>query len=117
MTKVDYISHVVDMERVANAYIEKYTNVKDKVVFGFDAEWCRGETGIRIIGISFPGEKVRLFNLNAAGIYDETTFQKTLKELLEKKNLIPAGVNVGGGSTRMLNFGVRMKKYCNGTYF
>ena len=80
-------------------------------MYGFDAEWCRGETGVRIFGISFPGERVKLFDLNAAGIYGEESFPDCLKQLLEKKHLIPAGVNVGGDCTRMLNFGVRINKY------
>lgn len=108
---VEYLATVRDMDRVARAFLSKYSSNNGKVVFGFDAEWNRGETGIRIFVVSFPNEEIKLFDLNAAGIFDESNFPPSVKSLLEKEHLIPTGVNVGGDCGRMRTFGVRMTRW------
>ena len=107
--RVEYLCHKHDMIRVADCFYNKYSGMD--IDYGFDGEWNRGELGMRIFGISFPNEQVKLFDLNAAGIVDETTFPFEVKRLLEHKRFVPSGVNVAGDCTRMLTFGVRMRRF------
>lgn len=117
--KIDYLSNLNDMNRVAQSMLRKYGACNRKIIYGLDAEWNRGETGIRLLIISMPnldGEshdenKVRLFDLNAAQIYDADRFPTNLKALLEKRDFIPAGVHVGGDCSRLGVFGVKMTRW------
>lgn len=118
-SKIDYLTTINAMNRVAHALSEKYAcrnTTHDKVVYGLDAEWNRGETGIRLLIISMPDRsgiyhyenKVRLFDFNAAGIYDDSNFPSDLRTFLQTSNFIPTGVHVGGDCSRLRDFGVHM---------
>ena len=117
--KFDYLTKLSDMNRVAQSMLRKYSACNRRIIYGLDAEWNRGETGIRLLIISMPnldGEspdenKVRLFDLNAAQIYDADRFPTSLKALLEKRDFVPAGVHVGGDCSRLGVFGVAITRW------
>ncbi len=52
-------------------------------------------------GESPDENKVQLFDLNTAQIYNSDRFSTSLKALLEKHNFVPAGVHVGGDCSRL----------------
>ena len=109
-SSVDYLYTSEMMNRVAADLLSKYGSLNKKSVYGFDAEWNRGEKGVRLIIIALPSETVKLFHLSAAGIYDANGFPNHLKTFLEMKHLMPTGVNVGGDCGRMRRFGVHMER-------
>ena len=120
LENVEYIDSIDRMNDIANALIDKYSSWEGKVVYGFDAEWNWGESGARLLIVSMPtsksldgavAEKVKLFDLNAAGIFGPDNFPVYFKKFLELKVFVPTGVNVGGDCGRMRLFGVRMEQW------
>ena len=43
--------------------------------------------------------------------FDESKFPEQVKILLERKHLVPTGVNVGGDCGRMRTFGVKLTRW------
>jgi len=116
-SKYMYLSSIEQINRVALAIMDQYPTTED-VVYGLDAEWNWGETGMRLLIICMPQRedteeinKVKLFDLSAANAQSKESFPKHLKTLLETRNYIPTGCNVAGDLTRLYQYGVRVTRY------
>ena len=116
MSNVVYLSSIDNMDRVALAMLAQYSGEED-IVYGLDAEWCWGDSGINLLIVSMPEtndveiNKVKLFDLNAAGAQSINKFPKNLRTFLEQANYIPTGVNVGNDVTRLHLYGVKVTRY------
>ena len=116
-SKYMYLSSIEQINRVALAIMDQYPTTED-IVYGLDAEWNWGETGMRLLIICMPRRedteeinKVKLFDLSAADAQSKETFPKHLKTLLETRNYILTGCNVAGDLTRLYQYGVRVTRY------
>ena len=116
MSNVVYLSSIENMDRVVLATLAQYSGEED-IVYGLDAEWCWGDSGINLLIVSMPEtndveiNKVKLFDLNAAGAQSINKFPKNLRTFLEQANYIPTGVNVGNDVTRLHLYGVKVTRY------
>jgi len=50
---------------------ELFASNPREVLVGLDAEWNRGDTGIRVLQLSFPGHLVAVFDLQEMEVYGE----------------------------------------------
>jgi hypothetical protein len=73
-------------------------NSPKEVLVGLDAEWNKGDTGIRLLQLSFPDHLVAVFDLQQMEVYDEPRrpFPNMLKQLLHLKCIVACGSQVGG---------------------
>jgi hypothetical protein len=80
-----------------------FTNNPKEVLVGLDAKWNKGDTGIRVLQVSFPGHLVAVFDLQEMYVYDEPRrpFPNMLQRLLQLKCIVACGSQIGRDCSRL----------------
>jgi hypothetical protein len=87
------------------------------IIFGLDTEnnMHDGTRDItRTLQLSFPKEisgQAVVIHLSAMGAFNEASFPKVLKQLLELPRLVPVGVQLWYDTKRLADLGIRVKKF------
>jgi len=111
----EYIKTKSEMKTVVLGIVETFSN-ESCVVYRMDTEYCRGESFARRLQISLPrlnGRefKVKVFDLNSAGIRDEADFPVELRRMLMAKKFIPTGRLVGNDCKKLHAYGVTITRW------
>ena len=86
----------------------------ETICAGIDCEWSihDGTQAItRLLQVSFPNEKAAVVNLSLIKAFDEATFPRSLKLLLENVNVSFFGRKIDGDLKRLKRLGVNIVNF------
>ena len=81
------------------------------VVVGLDCEWEKGEDATHVLSLYLHGSQPVVIDLYNAGIFDERDVPSSMKQLLERKNVIATGRNVHVDTALLAKLGINVKQW------
>lgn len=83
----------------------------NEVFMGLDGEWNIGDTGMRLLQVSLPGQLVAVIDLQEMEVHNGAKFPDILKRLLQLKCMVACGSQIGGDCGRLEKIGVNIDRH------